>query len=112
MISYKQWQWKEGIVNTAHEHIRLYHGEFDSTARLVALVAPPQKNCFTVQFLMSTESSDSEISKQVLEDVKKDIDFYLIEHPRDDTDDPWQYCIYHTNTAANMYGIVHWAYYP
>lgn len=104
-------RWKEGIVNTGHEHIRLYHGDFDSMARLVALVAPPKENCFTVQFLMRADS-DSEIINQILEDVRNELDFYLIEHPINDEADPWQYCIYHAGTTSNMYSKVHWDYYP
>jgi hypothetical protein len=103
------WRWENGVVNTAHEHIKLYHGEFGPGAKLIALLAPPQEQSFTVQFLMSVETGINEIVKEILKDVKNDLDYYLIELGEPD---PWKYAIYHSTTAADTYSRVHWQYFP
>ena len=46
-------------------------------------------------------------------EVRRELDFYLVEHPRDypDTGDPWSYAVYHCSTGANVYSPVHWSYF-
>jgi len=100
-------QWKEGIVNTAHEHIRIYYGDFGSNAKLVAFVSPPEDNCFTVQFVARVEPDETEINKiiinTIIDETKKDLDHFLVAHPRekDVRDTPWEYIV---NRARHSIG--------
>lgn len=103
------WRWKEGFVNTAGEHIKLYHGEFGPGAKLVALLSPPHVKSFTVQFLMNASFGDHGPVSEILKDVKKELDYYLLQLGEQD---PWKYAIYHTTTAADMYSHVHWIHFP
>lgn len=103
-----QWRWQEGFVDTASEHIKLFYGEWDSEMDMVALVAPPRDKCFNVQFLTAEEVNDSQ-STQIINKIRKELDFYLVELREPD---PWKYAIYHTQTMADMQSNVHWIYYP
>jgi hypothetical protein len=108
----EHWHWAEGIVNMAHEHMKLYHGEFGSEAKLVALLSPPTGRNFTVQFLMEAETGQNKV-KRMLDDVKESLNFYLITHPEKypDTGNVWDYAIYHAGSVADMHDKVHWEYY-
>jgi len=103
-----RWRWEEGFVDTAREHIKLFFGEYGLKMAMVALVAPPRDKCFNVQFLTAEEVNDSQ-STQIIENVRKELDFYLVEKGELD---PWKYAIYHTHTGADMYSKVHWGYFP
>lgn len=96
--------WREGIVRTDDDHIRV---RFGSDPTVVALVANIDGQ-ITVQFLPSTTGEDTRRGS-VLEQVRKKLDFYFGELGEKD---PWRYAIYHCGTAANVYSKVHWGNYP
>lgn len=96
--------WAEGIVNPDGDHIRLCHGKDPTT---IARLARGPGEIFSVQFL-SAPAADVRTA-QIREDVRRELDFYLIEHV---WPDPWAYAQYHCYTAANVYSKVHWGWYP
>jgi hypothetical protein len=53
------------------------------------------------------------VSPEILAEVRSELDFYLVEHPKEfpDTGHPWEYAIYHCGTASNVYSSVHWSYF-
>jgi len=71
-----------------------------------ALLSAPCKYIFTVQFLIQERD---EKNKKILQDVKKELNFYLIELQEPN---PWEYAIYHCSTTSNIHSTVHWGYYP
>ncbi len=73
---------------------------------LVALLSAPCKNIFTVQFLIQ---EGDERKETICQEVKKDLDFILIELQERN---PWIYAKYHCNTASNIYSTVYWEYHP
>ncbi len=97
--------WFEGIVNTDNDHIKISHGDDKET---IALVEPVSKRDFKVQFLIDRDTADNQNLK-ALEKVRQELNFYFVELGEKQ---PWEYAIYHCNTAANIYSKVHWSYYP
>ena len=103
------WAWREGAVSTKQEHIQISYGEIGppgTRTQLVAMVTPPVGNQFTVQFVLSPENPRY---LEILNETKAEIDFYLVDKGEET---PWRYAIYHCSTAANLYSLVHWSYYP
>jgi hypothetical protein len=100
--------WKEGVVDLTKEHIQLFYGEYDEKALPVARVAPGTDRTFHVQFLDLPNLKGVERS-EIMAEVRKELDFYLAELEKSD---PWEYAKYHCTTASNVYGSVHWAYFP
>lgn len=97
-------------MDTRNEHMELRYGDLNHQKPddfvSVAVVSPPSKFTFVVQFLVDY---DSGLNKDMVEAVRKELDFYLVEKGEHD---PWQYCKYHCTTAANLYSKVHWLYFP
>ena len=101
-------KWVEGKVDEKKEHMKLLYGEIDAGIIPVALLAKGTGNNFIVQFILKKTIPQEEANK-IIEKVKEDLNFYLIEkHEKD----PWAYAIYHTGTVSNMYSNVHWSYHP
>ena len=105
-----KFRWVRGEVNSAKEHIKLFYGkipekswdEFD----LVALLAPADQSTFNVQFVLEKTGKAAEAMTRAVED---ELDFYLVNKREPNG---WAYAIYHCSTGANLYSMVHWAYYP
>lgn len=93
-------RWVEGTVDQNLEHLRLVHEDCEN---VVAVVAPPEGNTFAVEFLVK------DASEVVLEDVRRELDFYLVEKGERD---PWGYAIYHCRTFSNAYPPVNWGFCP
>jgi len=111
------WRWVEGVVDTNDDHIKIRHGKpptedqsrsVGARNNPVVLVARGRGKTFTVQFLLTPRRSDRR-SAAILKDVRRELDFYLIDHV---SPDPWAYAQYHCYTAANVYSKVHWGWYP
>ena len=102
----KNWKWTEGFVDGGGEHIKITYGD-DSMQ--VALVAPTGGRAFVVQFVLNLDLSSVGLQQKVLEETRKELDFYLVGKGEKD---PWAYAIYHCGTAANIYSPVHWVHYP
>lgn len=118
--SRSDWRWVEGLVDTNDDHIKLWHGKpptadrggaVRQSGRPVALLARGRGKTFTVQFLVTARPRDQRTAK-ILKDVRRELDFYLIELSTPDRPDPWAYAQYHCYTAANIYSKVHWGWYP
>jgi hypothetical protein len=97
-----------GNVNRDDEHIELLYGDPNETKLTdfmpVALVTPGPGCGFTVEFTFLPDRLDEE-SLGILEAVKDELDFYLVEKAEPD---PWAYAVYHCSTTANLYSTVHW----
>jgi len=74
----------------------------------MALVAPGEGNCFTVQFLVEKDDIDPD-KRENYDAMIKELNFFLVELREEK---PWLYAIRHCGTASNMYSNIRWAYYP
>lgn len=104
-------KWVEGIVDVGDEHIKITHGDIENEQVLIALVAPAREGTddrFVVEFVPVSDCNPAKLI-QMREEVRGEIDFYLIEK---DEENSWQYAFYHCGTAANLYSAVHWNYFP
>jgi hypothetical protein len=104
------WRWKTGNVKRHEEHMELLYGDINKQGSKdlvpVALVSSPVDHIFVVEFLLN---ETIENNREIIEDVTRDLDFYLIEkHEKE----PWTYAQYHCSTVSNLYSKVHWTYYP
>ncbi len=109
-----KWRWDEGAVDTTLDHLKIAFGDVSVTTNYkewvpVALVSAPNGKRFTVQFLIGANSPDN---RQMVDAVKKELDFYLVELSGKGRPDPWNYAQYHCTTASNIYSDVRWSYMP
>jgi len=104
--SRRGWKWTEGFVDSEEEHIKISYGD-DSLP--VALIAPRGERAIAVQFVLTADSSTTDPYQKILEEARKELDFYFVEKREES---PWEYAKYHCSTAANIYSPVHWGYYP
>jgi hypothetical protein len=115
LVAVPKWQWQPGVVDRRREHIELRHGDAAESAYEewcpIAVVGKPKDHVFPVSWLVNSGRPDY---RRMIADTRKELDFYLVEHPKDfpDTGRPWEYAIYHCGTGANMYSKVHWSYFP
>ena len=103
---YPKWTWKEGIVSPEQPHIELRYSKGEHDSVLIALLSPPTKWVFTVQFL-PTAASPGLDPAFIRNEVCKELDYFLIELGERD---PWAYAKYHCGTASNLYSTVHWSF--
>ncbi len=101
----RKWKWVKGQVDVNSDHIKIFYGD---DSQPIAILAPPKRNEFIVQFLVDEVSATKE-QKHTIDEVKSELDYFLIELGEPD---PWKYAIYHCSTSANVYSKVHWRYYP
>jgi hypothetical protein len=96
-------------VSTLGEHIEIRYGDAASSGyeawTPVALVGRPEGSVFPVRWLRAP----SDVAAEVIADVRRELDFYLVDKGERD---PWAYAIYHCTTAANLYSAIHWSYWP
>jgi hypothetical protein len=71
----------------------------------VALVGPPIGGGVQVEFLVEPGNPRN---AEAVNDVKKEIQYYLFELGEPD---PWRYAQYHCATVANVYPRVHWSFF-
>jgi hypothetical protein len=113
MTIQQQWQWKEGVVDKLKEHIELRYGNAVETSNdgwiPIARISKPKRYTIIVEWLVG-QDSPSEQTK--IEEAQHQLDFFLVEHDIDLFPDHWEYAIYHCSTNGNMYGGVHWSYFP
>ena len=95
------WRWIDEPVDQTRDHLRLAHDNCDS---LVAFVGEPSGGTFPVQFLLDDDPADP-ARHAALEDVRRELDFYLLDVGRPD---PWAYAHYHCGTTSNVYSRTHW----
>ena len=93
--------WSEGIVDREKEHLNLFFQEQEDPK---AIVNQTKEKGIVVQFL--TSEPEDQTAK---EEVTRDLNFYFNELNKEY---PWEYAIYHVNSASNSYSDVHWCYYP
>jgi len=107
------YQWISGKVSEAEEHIKISFGSYNdpNSGQLISIarVSKPKEKIFRVEFLIKSDSPDE---TKMIDAVKKELDFYLVEWGEGSIfADPWAYAIYHCNTSANIYSHVHWSYF-
>lgn len=114
----RHWRWTEGDVRLARDHFELSFDDLSQpgcpTLVPVALVGKPKNWSFPVQWVIDPTTRSGEAQRMLVE-ARRQLDFYLVEHPRKFRElmgDPWSYAIYHCGTAANVYSLVHWSYFP
>lgn len=104
------WTLEEGTVDAAAPHFIIRYGPDPDNwlPDIVALVGRKGKRGIVVQFLLPEEPGNKERA-DMLASVRHDIDFFCrkLYNPN-----PWDYLVYHCNTASNLYGSVHWGYCP
>lgn len=104
------WKWVTGSVDTNQEYIEIRYGDLNEVEPEdfipVARIGPPQDKTFPVEFLIDPVSSEY---REVIEETRKELDFYLLE---EGGPDPWAYAKYHCGTGANIYSPVHWEFVP
>ena len=102
-------RWQEGRVDRTKKHFELRYGsaqDSDPNEWIpVAVIGPPKAHIVNVQFLV--EPGDPKNAATV-SDVKKEIQFYLIDKREPN---PWGYAQYHCGTCSNIYSNVHWGYF-
>jgi len=102
--------WREGPVDRMSEHFELRYGDASASGwnecLPVALVSRDQQGLCNVEFLI--ERTDAQNSK-IIEEVVKEVNFYLIELRAPERPDPWDYLHYHCGTCSNIYSPVHWS---
>ena len=107
------WRWSAGAVDLAAEHIELRYGsaqEADYAQWMpVAVIGRAVRGTLPVRWLIDPTENSS-----IAEEIRRELDFYLIDHPRRSalTQDPWEYAVYHCSTTANVYSNVHWSHSP
>ncbi len=97
------YSWIEKSVNQDQEHIKLFYK--DST-NCIALISSPVHNVFNVEFITNDENQQT---RKIIEEVKKEINFYLINKKEKY---PWNYAKYHCVSTSNLYSPIHWHFYP
>ena len=99
------WRWAEGIVDPGLEHLELYYDRVTDSGdswRKIAMVGKPEGCLFPVTWLVDSGNPEEAIMIDV---VRKDLDYYLLDVGGPI---PWEYAVYHSMTAANIYSMVHW----
>lgn len=99
------WRWQEGPVDQHQTHLQIRYVpnlKDPEAAYLVALVSSPNDHRFTVEFVPQNVPATLN-SGAILDEVKRELNFYLIEK---DEADPWKYARYHCTTASNLYSQV------
>jgi hypothetical protein len=98
----EEWSWRETQVARAGTYLSLTH---DYTGdEVLAFVGPPSDAVFPVEMIRHDAMDDATL-REVETDVRRELDYYLLEVGGDD---PWEYAIYHCGTAANAHSNVHW----
>jgi hypothetical protein len=102
-----KWRWQVEPVDRAREHIELRVALDKAVSQnewtIVALVAPPISQVFSVEFLLSEAEPGN---RELLDKVRSQLQFYLIDKQEAN---PWAYARYHCGTASNIYSEVHWS---
>ncbi len=106
-----RWSWEAGKVDRREEHFELRYGDAASGGGWqdwlpVALVGRARGKIFQVEFLVEETTPRH---RQALEDLRRDLSFYLVELGRPD---PWSYARHHCDTIANVYSKIHWSFNP
>jgi hypothetical protein len=109
-------RWQHGPVDRASEHFELQYGDPSKVGFTnwlpVALIGPPADGVVNVQLLLAgLTAGDSEIVRSVLWEIQSAlIDEY--ESPGFEDRDPWAGAIRISDCTGNVYGPVHWLYFP
>jgi hypothetical protein len=99
------WSWHEAAVDLQNDHLELFYGSPEVDPErwvLMARVGKPEGHVFPVQWLLDSEAVEHADGVTA---VRHDLDFYLTVAGGSD---PWSYAWYHSGTASNLYGHVHW----
>ena len=100
----------EAQVDTHGEYIEIRYGDLDDVGSqgivpVVRVALGDRAGTFVVEYLVV---DGSEQEKHMLDEVRREMEFYLVEKGEHD---PWVYAQYHCSTASNLYGRVHWLFF-
>lgn len=98
------WSWKEMKVSTENEYIEITYGDISRNEKTfpVARIGKPAGTIFPVEWIISGNTEDNE---EIVEECRKDINYFLVELNEKDA---WAYACYHCSTTSNIYSKVHW----
>lgn len=99
------WKWQPGKVDLSERYFELKYG-YDP--KPVTRIGIGSGKIFKVEFLLDA-NSDIDKLKEIFSEVLWEIELYLINNSEPD---PVGYMINHTKKCANVYGKVHWNYFP
>jgi len=99
------WKWQPGKVDLSERYFELKYG-YDP--KPVTRIGIGPGKIFKVEFLLDV-NSDIDKLKEIFSEVLWEIELYLINNSEPD---PVGYMINHTKKCANVYGKVHWNYFP
>jgi hypothetical protein len=100
-----EWSWHEASIDEGGAYVELRHGSRDADPESwvpAARVGPPTRGVFPVEWLVDPSRAEN---RDLVEDVERDLDYYLRDIGRPD---PWRYAQYHCGSTSNWYGKVHW----
>lgn len=72
----------------------------------VALVEPPRNGKIGVELLLADNAQEYE---KILKLLAEELLFYFVTRQEPDA---WAYARYHCTTAANIYSLLHWSFFP
>lgn len=99
------WKWQPGKIDLSNRYFELKYG-YDP--KPVTRIGIGNDKIFLVEFLLDV-NADIEKLKEIFSEVLWEIELYLINNSEPD---PVEYMINHTKKCANVYGKVHWNYFP
>ena len=107
-VARSPYTWQEGRVDQQLTHLEIYYVldlQHEGPSFLIAAIAPPKNHVFVVELLSENLPVEMECGS-IIDGLKREINFYLIEISEPD---PWKYARYHCTTASNFHSHFQWA---
>lgn len=96
-------RWRRGVVSSSTEHMELIFGDRNI---IVARVAPPVDQTFTVEILINEERA---INLPTLKAARASLNSLLVER---EESEPWEYVKRYCSSNSNRFSQVLWRHYP
>jgi hypothetical protein len=104
-----EWAWHRRGVDPSEDHFELRYGSARDFGwddwMAVARIGRPIEGVFGVDFIINRKTPNYKV---MMDQTKKELDFYLVELHESD---PWVYAQYHCGTGANIYSSIHWGFF-
>jgi len=100
--------WQEGRVDQTQSHLKILYVpdiEHEGPSFVIAAISPPEQYVFRVELFPATLPAEMD-PLPIMEGVKRELDYFLIELREVD---PWKYAKYHCNSTSNVYSHFQWA---
>jgi hypothetical protein len=107
-VSPSLYTWQEGPVDQAQSHLKIYYVpdiEHEGPSFVIAAILPPEQHVFRVELFPATLPVEMD-PVSIVEGVKRELDYFLIELREAD---PWKYAKYHCTSTSNVYSHFQWA---